>query len=102
MAGLLSLTLTGSLSAENFKMKKCIIAETSFWDAYKKAYDSSDHSFVDALQESDKIAYFNLHKGELQQKMTEVQTRCKTTDKDLQSAYEKKMAELQEALSKLH
>jgi hypothetical protein len=101
-AGLLALTFTSTANAENFKMKTCIIAETSFWDAYKGAYDSSEHSFVDSLSEENKEAYFNLHKGDLQKKMDEVRHRCKTMDKVIESAYEKKMSELQDQLNKLH
>ena len=102
LAGLLGLALTSTLSAENFKTRSCNIAESAFWDAYKKAYDSSEHSFVDALQESDKIAYFKLHKGELHKKMEEVEKRCKRIDKVVASQYSKKIAELDEELNKLY
>ena len=101
LTGLLGLALTSTLSAKDFKTNSCIIAETAFWDAYKNAYDSSEHSFVDALQESDKMTYFNLHKGELHKKMQEVEHRCSKIDEVLASAYNKKMAELQNELNKL-
>jgi len=101
LTGLLGLALTSTLSAKDFKTNSCNIAETAFWDAYKKAYDSSDHSFIDALQESDKIAYFNLHKGELHKKMQEVEHRCSKIDEVLASAYSKKIEELQNELNKL-
>ena len=101
-AGLLALAFTGAANAESFKMKTCIIAESSFWDAYKGAYDSSEHSFVDSLSNDNKEAYFNLHKGDLQKKMDEVRNRCKKMDKVIAAAYEKKMSELQDELNKLH
>ena len=101
-AGLLLLVFTSTMHAEEYKMETCIIAETSFWDAYKKAYADSEHSFVDSLSSENKIAYFNLYKGELQGKMDEVRNRCKTMDKVVEQQYEKKMRELQDQLNKLY
>ena len=100
-AGLLGVALTGTLFAKEFKTNACKIAETAFWDAYKNAYDSSEHSFVDALQESDQITYFKLHKGELHKKMQEVEQRCSKIDETVAAAYNKKMEELQNELNRL-
>ena len=101
LTAILALTFTPTANAERYKMNKCIIAETSFWDAYKAAYGQEDQSFVDALGEENKIAYLKLHKSNLIKEIEEVRNRCKTMDKDVQSAYDKKMKELQEALNKL-
>ena len=100
--GLLALSIATAAHAENYKMGKCVIAETSFWDAYKEAYAESEHSFIDILSDDNKEAYFKLHKGDLQKKMEEVRKRCKRMDKDLDAAFKKKMSELQDELNKLY
>ena len=102
LGSLLTLSFTAAAHAENYKMGKCVIAETSFWDAYKEAYAESEHSFVDILSDDNKEAYFKLHKGDLQKKMEEVRKRCKRMDKDIDAAFEKKMSELQDELNKLY
>lgn len=102
LASLLVTSFTSSVHAEKFKMHTCIIAETTFWDSFKAAYNESDHSFVDALDEENKRAYFNLHKSDLLKHMEEVRHRCKTVDKDIAAAYDKKMSEMDEELGKLN
>ena len=101
LTAVLALTFTTTANAEKYKMNVCIIAETSFWDAYKKAYSEDDKSLIDALGEENKIAYLKLHKSNLIKEIEEVRKRCKTMDKDVQGAYDKKMNELDEALNKL-
>ncbi len=97
----LVLTFSTTANAQKYKMNTCIIAETSFWDAHNAAYGQDDQSFVDALGEENKIAYLNLHKSKLIKEIEEVRKRCKTMDKDIQSAYDKKMNALDEAINKL-
>ena len=101
LTAVLALTFTTTANAEKYKMNKCIIAETSFWDVYKKAYGEDDKSLIDALGEENKIAYIKLHKSKLIQEIAEVRNGCKTMDEDVQSAYDKKMNELEDALNNL-
>ena len=101
LTALVTLAFTTTANADGYKLKMCERAETSFWDAYKKAYAQEDHSFIEALGEENKRAYFNLHKSELIKQIEEVRNRCKTMDKDVQGAYDKKMSELDEELNKL-
>ena len=100
--GLIALSITTTAQAENYKMETCVIAETAFWDAYKKAYADSEHSFIDILGDENKEAYFKLHKGELEKRMNEVRNRCRKMDPVVDAQYVKKMAELQDELNKLY
>ena len=100
--GLLALGISTAAHAEEYKMESCVIAETAFWDTYKKAYADSEHSFIDILSNENKEAYFNLHKGELERKMNEVRHRCRKVDPVVDAQYTKKMNELQDQLTKLY
>ncbi len=102
LASLLATFTLSGLHAAKFKMHTCVIAEKTFWDSFKAAYNEVDHSFVDALDEENKRAYFNLHKSDLLQHMEEVRHRCKIVDKGVAAAYDKKMAEMDEELSSLN
>ena len=92
---------TGANAEDKYKTNACRIAETSFWDAYKDAYRTEDHSFVESLDVSNQRAYFKLAKGKLKSSMDEVNKRCTPMDKDLVSAYEKKKSEIQDKLNAL-
>jgi hypothetical protein len=98
---LVTVTLSTTVHAEKFKLKVCERAETSFWDTVQETYNSADHSFVESLEAGNQKAYFKLAQSKIEKSLEEVRKRCKTTDKDILDAYEKKNSEIQDKLNSL-
>jgi hypothetical protein len=98
---LVTVTLSTTVHAEKFKLKVCERAETSFWDTVQETYSSADHSFVESLEAGNQKAYFKLAQSKIEKSLEEVRKRCKTTDKDILNAYEKKNSEIQDKLNSL-
>ncbi len=98
----LALTFSTTVNADTFKTNVCLIAETSYWDAYKKATDNGEHDIVRNFGEGQQIAYFKLLKSDLMKTMNEVTERCAKMDKVVSSQYTKTIEKLNIELSKLY
>jgi peptidoglycan hydrolase CwlO-like protein len=99
---LVTLTFTTTANADKYKLKVCERAEMSFWDTIQNTYSSADHSFVDSLDATNQLGYFKMAKSKIEKSMDEVRKRCKTTEKDIIAAYEKKISKIEEQLSKVN
>jgi hypothetical protein len=99
---LIALAFTATANADRYKLKVCERAETSFWDTVQSTYSSADHSFIDSLDATNQRAYLKLAQSKIEKSMAEVRNRCKTTDKDIIAAFEKKKSEIQEQLIKVN
>ena len=97
---LVTLAFTTTANADRYKLKVCERAEMSFWDTLQNTYGSADHSFIASLGATNQIAYLKMAQSKIEKSMTEVRDRCKTTEKDIIAAYEKKKNEIQEQLIK--
>jgi hypothetical protein len=101
LSALVTLAFAATVNADEFKLKVCERAETSFWDTVQKSYDSADHSFIDSLDEPNQIAYLKLALSDIEKSIAEVRNRCKgAASKDIVDAYEKKKSEIEKQLNK--
>ena len=99
---LVTLAFIATANADGYKLKVCERAETSFWDTLQSTYSSADHSFIESLDASTQRGYLKMAKSKIEKSMTEVRDRCKTTDKDIIAAFEKKKSEIEEQLIKVN
>ena len=99
---LVTLAFTTTVNADRYKLKVCERAETSFWDTVQNTYSSADHSFIESLDATTQRSYLKMAESKIEKSMAEVRDRCKTTDKDIIAAFEKKKSEIQEQLIKVN
>ena len=99
---LATLAFTTTVNADGFKLKMCERAETAFYDTVQNTYSSADHSFIASLDVANQIAYLKMAQSKIETSIAEVRERCKTTDKDIVAAYEKKKSEIEEQLIKVN
>ena len=102
LTALVTLAFTTMVNADNYKLKVCERAETSFWDTIAKANNSADESFISSLGDTDQIAYYKTALGEMKLSIAEVRNRCKgVASKDILDAYEKKKSEIEKKVNAL-
>ena len=97
-----TLAFTATVNADGYKLKVCERAETAFWDTVQNANSSTDQSFIEILDEKDKVGYYKMSLGKIKASLTEVERRCKgSASKDILDAYEKKNSEIQSKINAL-
>ena len=102
LAALVTLAFTTTSNADGYKLKVCERAEISFWDTLQNTYSSADHSFIESLDAATQRGYLKMAESKIEKSMAEVRDRCKTTDKDIIAAFEKKKSEIEEQLIKVN
>ena len=102
LMALVTLAFTTAANADKYKLKVCERAEISFWDTLQSTYSSADHSFIESLDAATQRSYLKMAESKIEKSMAEVRDRCKTTEKDIIAAFEKKKSEIQEQLIKVN
>ena len=99
---LVTLAFTTMVNADGYKLKVCERAETAFWDTIQNSNTNTDQSFIEILDEKDKVGYYKMSLGKIKASLTEVERRCKgSASKDILDAYEKKNSEIQGKINAL-
>ena len=99
---IVTLAFTTTVNADKYKLKVCERAEKSFWDTLQNTYSSADHSFIESLDATTQRSYLKMAESKIEKSMVEVRDRCKTTEKDIIAAFEKKKSEIQVQLNKAY
>ncbi|PHS37841.1 MAG: hypothetical protein COB07_09860 [Sulfurovum sp.] len=99
---LLILAFNTALHAEKYKFEVCIQAEHSFWKTMDNVNSNTDKSLYEVLDKKDKRNYLMIVSGKIEQRMSDVKSRCKNMSPDVLAAYNKKIRALQKQVNTLN
>jgi hypothetical protein len=98
---LVTLAFSTTANAEKFKFEVCIQAENSFWKTLDNVSSNTDKSLYEVLDNKDKRNYLMIVSGKIEEKMSDVRSRCRNMSKDVLDAYNKKIGKLQKQVDSL-
>lgn len=98
---LVTLAFNTTANAEKYKFEVCIQAENSFWKTLNDVSGNTDKSLYEVLDKKDKRNYLMIVSGKIEQRMSDVKSRCRHMSKDVLDAYNKKIGALQKQVDSL-
>ena len=99
---IVTLAFSTGAQAERFKFEVCIQAEHFFWKTMDNVNSNTDRSLYESLDKKDKRNYLMIVSGKIEQRMSDVKSRCKNMSPDVLAAYNKKIHELQKQVNTLN